>query len=143
MSELTEIDLESSVSASLVPTAVGSNTRTQLMDLLGVPRGPIDRSAYSWSELSPGLQAHLFSEDVSRGVKRFLIWGKPGVSTKRHDHGGDEVILVLEGHLQDHRGVYGPGDICRSKPGDVHEEHVTGPADCVCFVVYYGDIIPV
>ncbi|MEO6402547.1 MAG: cupin domain-containing protein [Vicinamibacteria bacterium] len=131
------------MSASLVPNAVGSSTRTQLMDLLDVPRGPIDRSAYAWSETSPGLHAHLFSEDAIRGVKRFLIWGKPGVSTKRHDHGGNEVILVLEGSLRDHRGVYGPGDICRSKPGDIHEEQVTGSTDCVCFVVYYGDTIPV
>lgn len=135
--------LSEALSRSLPVATTHSRTRTQLLDLLEVPRGPIDRAAYPWLDVGPGLKLHVVSADEARGVKRCLVWGAPGASTVRHDHTGDEVILVLEGHLKDDRGAYAPGDICRSGPGDVHQEQVVGESDCVCFVVYYGELIPV
>ena len=140
--ELQEL-LAGVVSESLDPVAVSARTKAQLMDLLEVPRMPVDRGAYAWAEVGPGLGLHVVSEDAARGVRRCLVWGKPGASTSRHNHGGDEVILVLEGRLGDDRGEYGSGDICRSRAGEVHQEHVIGDDDCICFVVYYGDLIPV
>ncbi|MBK5254956.1 MAG: cupin domain-containing protein [Vicinamibacteria bacterium] len=117
--------------------------RTRLLDLLEVPRRSIDRAAYAWVDVGPGLKLHLVSEDPARGVRRCLVWGIPGARTPRHGHTGDEMILVLEGQLKDERGSYGPGDICRSSSADIHQEQVVGDVDCVCFVVYYGDLIPV
>lgn len=131
------------VTLSIKAATLNPTTRVQLMDLLAVPRGPIEPASYEWSEIGPGLKLHVLSEDPARGVRRCLVWGKPGASTPRHGHSGDEVILVLEGSLQDDRGSYAPGDICRSRAGDVHQEQVAGEVDCVCFVVYYGDLIPV
>lgn len=135
--------LSAVVGASIGATSTDPRTRTQLIDLLSFPQIPVDRSAYSWIDVGPGLRLHVVSEDPSRGVKRCLVWGAPGASTERHGHSGDEVILVLEGRLRDDRAEYGPGEICRSRPGDVHQERVVGDEDCVCFVVYYGDLIPV
>ena len=144
---LPDVDVDAAVAEavtnSLKPVALQMATRTQLMDLLDVPRGTIDRSAYAWSEMGLGLKTHLLAEDPARGVKKYLVWGKPGAATPRHDHLGDEVILVLEGRLKDDRASYGPGDICRSKAGDIHQEQVEGDVDCLCFVVYYGDWVPV
>lgn len=128
---------------SLPALATSPKSRAELMDLLEVPRGPVDRTAYPWLDIGPGLKLHVVSADEARGVKRCLVWGAPGASTERHGHSGDEIILVLEGHLRDDRGAYGPGEICRSRPGDVHQEQVAGSEDCICFVVYYGDLIPV
>ena len=128
---------------SLPALAPSHKSRAELMDLLEVPRGPVDRTAYPWLDIGPGLKLHVVSADEARGVKRCLVWGAPGASTERHGHSGDEIILVLEGHLRDDRGAYGPGEICRSRPGDVHQEQVAGSEDCICFVVYYGDLIPV
>lgn len=135
--------LSEAVSRSISPAVIGARTRAQLMDLLEAPRVPVDRSAFDWTDVGPGLKLHMMSEDAARGVKRCLVWGRPGAATPRHGHSGDEVILVLEGRLQDDRGAYGPGDICRSSPGEVHQEQVMGEDDCVCFVVYYGELIPV
>ena len=131
------------VSRSIPPSEVNEKTRLQLLDLLQAPSGRVEPSAFSWTDVGPGLKLHVVSEDVARGVKRCLVWGKPGASTARHGHAGDEVILVLEGRLKDDRGAYGPGDICRSVPGDVHQEQVVGEDACLCFVVYYGELIPV
>lgn len=135
--------LSEAVSRSIPAAELNVKTRLQLLDLLEAPRGPVEKSAFRWTEVGPGLKLHLVSEDAGRGVKRCLVWGRPGASTARHGHAGDEVILVLEGRLKDDRGAYGPGDICRSVPGDVHQEQVVGDDDCVCFVVYYGELIPV
>lgn len=135
--------LSEAMAIALPVSGTSPATRVQLMDLLEVPRGPIDRAAYPWLDVGPGLKLHVVSADEARGVKRCLVWGAPGASTVRHGHGGDEVILVLEGQLKDDRGAYGPGEICRSRPGDVHQEQVMGSEDCICFVVYYGELIPV
>jgi anti-sigma factor ChrR (cupin superfamily) len=134
--------LNAVVPASLGAAATDPHTRTQLMDLLSCPSTPVDRSAYIWSEVAPGIKLNVVSEDSARGVKRCLVWGTPGAVSPRHGHTGDEVILVLEGQLRDERAAYGPGEICRSGAGDVHQEQVVGDTDCVCFVVYYGDLVP-
>jgi putative transcriptional regulator len=131
------------VAESLSEAAITPRTRLQVIDLLVFPRLPLDRSSYEWTEVGPGLKLHVISQDPARSVKRCLVWGSPGAKTQRHGHTGDEVILVVEGRLQDDRGEYGPGEICRSSAGDVHQEKVMGETDCVCFVVYYGDLVPV
>lgn len=120
---------------------VSAVTRTQTMDLLTAPRGPIDRSAYEWTERIPGIKFHLTEEDEARGVKKFLVWAQPGAKTPRHGHTDDEVILVLEGALRDYKGTFGPGQICRTRKGEFHFEEVPQDVECVCFVVYYGDLI--
>jgi anti-sigma factor ChrR (cupin superfamily) len=135
--------LAEAVARSLPDSELSAKARVQFMDLLESPRGPVDRGAYAWAEAGPGLKIHVLSEDTDRGLRRCLVWGRPGASTPRHGHSGDEVILVLEGRLKDDRGDYGPGDICRSTSADVHQEQVLGDDDCVCFVLYYGDLVPV
>lgn len=118
-------------------------TRAQTLDLLDAPREPVDVARYTWDERIPGVKFHLVSEDPARGVRKFLVWAKAGATSPRHDHTGDELILVLDGALRDHTGVYGPGQICHTRKGEIHREEVPIDADCVCFVVYYGDLIPV
>ena len=135
--------LSEALARSTPPSEVKEKTRVQLMDLLEAPRGRVDLLALAWVDMGPGLKLHVVAEDGARGVRRCLVWGKPGASTARHGHSGDEVILVLEGRLKDDRSDYGPGEICRSGAGDVHQEQVVGEDDCICFVVYYGDLLPV
>ena len=91
--------LGEAVTKALPGSPMSPKTRAQLLDLLEVPRGPVDRSAYPWLDVGPGLKLHVVSDDAARGVKRCLVWGAPGASTVRHGHSGDELILVLEGHL--------------------------------------------
>jgi putative transcriptional regulator len=79
-------------------------------------------------------------EDPARGVRGCLIHAQPGARHPSHRHKGAENILVLKGALRDERGTYGPGEICRSAPGSVHSEEVVPGEDCLCYVVYYGDL---
>lgn len=112
--------------------------KTQLLDLADAPAMPIDHSRYEWSEVVPGILVAVVKEDEARGMRACLVSGKAGARHPRHRHGGDELILVLEGVLKDERGAYGPGAVCRSRTGDVHSEEAV--EDCLCYVVYYGEL---
>lgn len=114
--------------------------RQLTLDLADSPSLPIDPSAYEWQEVAPGIRIHPVKEESDRKMRGCLVWASPGVSHARHRHGGDEVILVLQGRLRDDRGDYGPGEICRSRTGSVHAEEVLPGDECFCYVLYYGDL---
>ena len=114
--------------------------RQQLLDVASAPRGSVDTGAYVWQELAPGIRFHVVKEDPARGMQACLVWADPGAKNQRHRHGGDEVILVLQGSLRDEQGTYGPGQICRSRKGSTHTEEALLGDDCFCYVVYYGPL---
>ena len=116
--------------------------REHVLEMSEAPRLPIDFGAYAWEEPIPGVRMHTLREDPARGTRAVLVWAKPGAVVPAHRHLGDEEILVLQGALRDHRGRYGPGDVCRSRTGFVHSEEVLSEGDCVCFVVYHGGHAP-
>jgi anti-sigma factor ChrR (cupin superfamily) len=121
------------------PPAVSA--REHVLALARAPRGPIDVNAYTWTEVARGIRAHqIFDEGGVRGV---LIWADAGARHPTHRHVGEEDIQILEGALADERGVYGPGEVCRSRRGEIHSETIVSDTECVCFAVYYhGGIEP-
>jgi anti-sigma factor ChrR (cupin superfamily) len=112
--------------------------REQLLDLAKAPSPPVDVQSYQWMELAPGLRVHVLRRDATRHMQASLLWASPGARHPLHRHTGDEVVLVLEGVLQDHRGTYRPGEICRSSKGSSHAPEALLGADCVCYVLTYG-----
>lgn len=118
----------------------GPRVREQLLELIAAPRPPLDLGAYGWEEAAPGIKVHVVKEDPSRGLRACLVWARPGATHARHRHLGEEVILVLQGRIRDGRGVFGPGEICRSLEGSVHSEEAMPGEDCICYVLYYGDL---
>jgi anti-sigma factor ChrR (cupin superfamily) len=112
--------------------------REELLDLADAPSTPLDLDRYEWVEHGPGVKVHVVKEDPARGMRACLAWGRAGSRMPRHRHGGVENILVLSGRLRDERGVYGPGEVCRSASGSVHTEEAL--EDCLCYVVYYGEL---
>jgi anti-sigma factor ChrR (cupin superfamily) len=112
--------------------------RQQVLELTEAPRSPVDPALYTWEEPVPGIRMTTLFEDPARGLRKVLVWARPGAHYPSHRHLGDEEILVLQGALADGRAVYRAGDICRSRTGSVHSEQVVGDEDCFCFVVYHG-----
>jgi len=137
------------LSAALDRLAEGSTTdpdpglRSHVLEMAEAPQMPVDLAAYEWREDIPGIKMCTLKEDPGRGIRTVLVWARPGARVPSHRHLGDEEILVLQGSLRDHRGVYGPGDICRSRTGFVHSEEVMPAGDCICYVVYHGGHEPV
>ena len=119
-------------------SAPSARARDHVLALAAAPRGAIDPSAYPWAEIAPGIRGHELRSDTVRGIRTVLIWADAGAVHGRHVHLGDEDILVLSGALRDERGVYRPGEVCRSKRGEVHSESITTDGECFCLAVYYG-----
>jgi putative transcriptional regulator len=115
--------------------------RAQTLELAHAPSLPLDFSAYKWDEVCPGVRAHLIKDEP--GLRVCLIWADPGAVHPAHRHLGDEVILVLKGGIKDEHGSYGPGEICRSRTGSVHSEQALPGEECICYVLYHGDLEPV
>jgi anti-sigma factor ChrR (cupin superfamily) len=109
--------------------------RDLLMDITEAPALPLQRDRYQWDDLAPGIKAAKIKEDSSRGVEAWLVWAAPGARHGLHRHRGEEHILVLQGRLKDHRGTYGPGELCHSRAGSVHAEEALPGEDCICYVV--------
>ena len=122
--------------AGAIPPAL--SLRQRILDMADAPVLPIDPSAYAWEDLAPGVRVHVVRDEPSRQFRSVLVWAIPGARYPRHRHLGDEEILVLSGRLRDERGIYGPGEICRSVAGSDHSEQVEGSEDCICYVVYHG-----
>ncbi len=124
--------------AAAEAVAPAAELRGDLLALTEAPAPPVDLSRYSWAEVRPGIRIHVLSHDPVSGARTALVWGTPGARYPAHRHLGSEQIFVIEGALRDHRGIYGPGEVCRSRAGSVHAEEVVGDEDCVCLVVHHG-----
>ena len=133
-----ERTLLSALPKGLAQGTAAARLREQILDLAEAPALPIDVAAYDWDEVVPGIKAHVVKEDPVRGMRAVLIWARPGARHPRHRHLGDENILVLAGAIRDHRGTYGPGQICRSRSGSIHTEEAVTDEECFCYVTYYG-----
>ncbi|WP_297443857.1 cupin domain-containing protein [Acidocella sp.] len=68
--------------------------------------------------------------EVARATS--LVRYAPGSVFPRHEHGGGEEILVLDGLFQDEHGDYPAGSYFRNPPGSAHVP-ASGPG-CVIFV---------
>lgn len=127
----------------VAPVAPSPSVRQQLLDLAHAPTLPVDLDSIPWEETVPGLRMHVVHEDPERGMRGCLVWAQPGFKNFNHRHLGDELILVLDGELRDDRGVYKTGEICHSRTGSIHYEHIPQDQDCLAYVVYYGELEPI
>lgn len=132
--------LLASLEGPLDPVLPTPALRAQVLDLARAPRTPVDLSRYRWQEVAPGIKVHVLDEDRARSMRAVLVWARPGAKHPRHRHQGEENVLVLQGTFKDDRGTYAAGEICRSRAGSDHTEEAIGDEDCVCYVVYYGEL---
>jgi anti-sigma factor ChrR (cupin superfamily) len=128
------------LTATLAGSAPDPRVRQEVLDLAQAPRLPLDLAAYDWQEIAPGIRVHVMRQEPARGMRACLVWASPGATHTRHRHLGGENILVLQGALRDERGTYRAGEICRSRADSVHSEEALPGDDCVCYVVYYGEL---
>jgi anti-sigma factor ChrR (cupin superfamily) len=80
-----------------------------------------------------GVQRRLLDRvggEVARATS--LVRYAPGSRFERHEHGGGEEILVLEGVFSDEQGDYPPGSYLRNPPGSAHAPF--SRAGCTLFV---------
>jgi putative transcriptional regulator len=99
-----------------------------LRRFLGMPSQEIP-----WRRRLPGFREYALG-DID-GCEVNLMWIRAGRAMPSHTHKGIELILILDGAFNDHRGSFGPGDI---SVADEHLDHrpVAGnDKACIAFSV--------
>ena len=99
----------------VVHTDIRLNTDPKLAShFLDVPNMPWEATKF------PGIQIKvLYSDDEGRTTAMFKL--APGAVVPLHEHTALEQTYVIEGTLEDHEGVCGPGQFCWRPAGNQHE----------------------
>jgi putative transcriptional regulator len=91
-----------------------------------------------WKFAGFGIRSLAFDAGSAATVELLRI--EPGAVAPRHDHGGLELTLVLQGAFRDERGVYRCGDIAVASPGDKHRP--IGEPGELCFALAVSEAPP-
>lgn len=118
-----------------LPTNFGNNTDKKFDRFPKVVKKIIgDPKSLSWSFMSPSLRAaRLRTGQDEFEVSLHRI--KKGGAVAEHDHGGLEVVVVLDGSFSDELGTYHPGDYLVKDKGDCHRPTATMDKDCICLSI--------
>lgn len=108
-----------------------------LRAFIGKPARQLD-----WFERAPGMSVVELAGMDDGAVLR-LMRAAPGLRLPRHDHGGTELTLVLEGGLIDANDALHRGDLLAMEPGAPHEPVVDENDGCVVLFATDGDLISV
>ena len=81
----------------------------------------VDVDSLEWQQ-SPfeGVSAKILLQDENGGVRTMLVKMEPGATIPDHEHTGLEQSYILEGSLEDHDGVCGPGQYVWRPAGNRH-----------------------
>lgn len=99
--------------------------------------------ALDWSRRLGGIREITLDAVSDETVEASLVRLMPGGGIPDHDHGGEELTLVLEGAFHDGHALYQAGDLCSARPGLRHRPAVQGNAPCICLTVSLGAWKPV
>jgi putative transcriptional regulator len=92
--------------------------------------------ARGWNIPGPGLRRVALV--AGHGCEAELGCIEPGRGVPLHDHGGDELVLILTGAFSDGIARYGPGDISLARPGVVHTPVAEPGEPCYVLGISWG-----
>ena len=95
----------------------------------------VDVDSLEWQQ-SPfeGVSAKILLQDENGGVRTMLVKMEPGATIPDHEHTGLEQSYILEGSLEDHDGVCGPGQYVWRPAGNRHV--ATSPDGALMLVMF-------
>lgn len=91
-----------------------------------------------WRSHLGGVSARKIKRLCEPGVDARLFRFAPGAAIPQHDHGGEEMTLVLTGGFADEKGVYHRGDVAVGRAGEAHTPMGLPGEPCICFAVSVG-----
>ncbi len=87
-----------------------------------------------WNRVSRDIQTFELCRDQNN-AKVDLLRIKPGGSSGRHTHMGDEYTVILEGSFSDEDGLYQQGDFLVRNKNQRHTPVATHDRACICLAV--------
>lgn len=103
--------------------------------------GVTDIEALHWTFYGPGIRRAIIVGNREAALVR-LIKAEPGAKFPDHDHGSDELTLVLTGAYRDHTGRFAKGDVQIAPTALSHQPIVENDGVCFAFVVSEKPAIP-
>ena len=94
--------------------------------------------ALDWAPFRDGIEIHRLFTDGDEGPAAALLRYAPGASVPRHEHTGDEFVIVLSGSQTDDGGVYSAGTVVRNPKGSDHAVH--SEDGCVVLVLWTAPV---
>lgn len=88
-----------------------------------------------WHRRLGGVREIVLEEFCEGETEASLIQLMPGGGIPDHDHGGEELTLILSGAFHDGRALYRAGELCSAAPGTRHRPRVRGDEPCICLAV--------
>jgi anti-sigma factor ChrR (cupin superfamily) len=79
-----------------------------------------DRMPWTRSKL-PGVWTKTLFVDKKRGYRTSLVRLEPGSEFPSHRHSDVEELFVIEGEMEIHGHLVGPGSYCRAEPDSLHQ----------------------
>src|SRR5262249_7956365 len=117
------------VAAAISIDQPGHHVPRPLRDLLGMPL-----EGLAWKSLIRHIEAFPLPVERARYASRLLrVAG--GAAVPEHGHGGEEMVLVLQGGLTDVNGHFLPGDCSITDASVIHRPFADRGQACVCLVV--------
>ena len=90
----------------------------------------------------PGLRTKQLKLGHGLAEARLMLF-QPGTRIPFHDHDAPELVLVLEGALEEGGRHFARGDIAFSDSGERHEQRIANQGPCLALVVNEGPVRPV
>ena len=95
----------------------------------------VDVESMEWQDTPfEGVSAKILLQDSNGGVRTMLVRMEAGATIPDHEHTGLEQSYILEGSLEDHDGVCGPGQYVWRPPGNRHV--ATSPDGALMLVMF-------
>lgn len=89
----------------------------------------LDPASMEWEKSDfPGISVKVLYSDPASGMLTALFKLEPGAIVPLHEHTAIEQTWVLEGSLEDHEGVCGPGQFVWRPGGNRHIAHAPNGA---------------
>ncbi len=96
--------------------------------------GTTDIDRLPWSFYGPGIERAILVEDKEGAIVR-LFRAQPDAKFPDHEHGSDELTVVLTGAYSDHTGRYAVGDV-QCAPKEISHRPVVEKGEiCIALVV--------
>jgi len=92
----------------------------------------------TWNKLRSGIQIKSLAKDSSRNIQMDLLKIEPNFEDQGHFHDDWEWVYVLEGTLEDKKGVHKKGDFLINEKDSPHKP--TSKDGCLLLIVWSGSV---
>jgi len=90
----------------------------------------------TWDKIRKGVKMKRLARDDERGIQMDIMKIEPGLSDPPHWHDDWEWVYILEGSLEDEKGIHRKGDFLLNEKDAKHQPQ--SKEGCTAIIVWCG-----